>query len=175
MGNVLLISEDFIKSNSVLDNNLSGKFLFPAILSAQDIELVQTIGQNLVDALKDMVEDGSIDDNDTYRILLDDYVQPFLLYEVLSKVVIPVSYKIANAGVVNVSDDKVENAEYKTIALLKEYYNNEANVYKQRLQHYLCHNRSMYPELNGCDCAVTKAQLDSSSSCSIWLGGKRGK
>lgn len=167
MSNILLISEDYIKSNSVIDQNLSGHFLFPAILSAQDIELVQTIGQNLVDVLKDMVAEHTIEQNPDYQVLLDDYVQQFLLYQVLSKVVIPVSYKIANAGVVNVSDDKLENTEFKTIALLKEYYNNEANVYKQRLQHYLCHNRSKYPELSGCDCAVTKAQLDSSSSCGI--------
>lgn len=175
MGNILLISEDYIKSNAIIDNNLDGKYLFPAIKSAQDIELMQIMGENLVKALKDMVEDGSIEENEDYRYLLDEYVQPYLLYETLSKVVIPVSYKIANAGVVNVSDDKVFNAEFKTLALLKEYYNNEANVYKQRLQQYLCKNRSLYPELEGCDCSSVKAQLYSSSSCGIWLGGKRGK
>jgi len=42
--NVLLISEDYIKSESNLDNNVSGKYLQSAIKLAQDIELQSLIG-----------------------------------------------------------------------------------------------------------------------------------
>jgi hypothetical protein len=50
--NVLLISEDYIKSESNLDNNISGKYLQSAIKLAQDIELQSLIGTKLLEALQ---------------------------------------------------------------------------------------------------------------------------
>lgn len=50
--NVLLISEDYIKSESNLDNNVSGKYLQSAIKLAQDVELQSTIGTKLLEALQ---------------------------------------------------------------------------------------------------------------------------
>jgi hypothetical protein len=50
--NVLLISEDYIKSESNLDNNVSGKYLQSAIKLAQDIELQSLIGTKLLEALQ---------------------------------------------------------------------------------------------------------------------------
>ena len=42
MTTILLISEDYVKTNSGLDNNVYGKFLMPAIKEAQEMGL-QTI------------------------------------------------------------------------------------------------------------------------------------
>ena len=55
--NVLLISEDYIKSNSTLDNNISGKYLQAAITNAQDIELQSLIGTKLLEKIQKLVID----------------------------------------------------------------------------------------------------------------------
>lgn len=55
--NVMLISEDYIKSNSSLDNNVSGKYLQSAIFSAQDIELQSLIGTKLLEKIQKLVID----------------------------------------------------------------------------------------------------------------------
>ena len=55
--NVLLISEDYIKSESNLDNNVSGKYLQSAIKLAQDIELQSLIGTKLLEKIQKLIID----------------------------------------------------------------------------------------------------------------------
>lgn len=55
--NVLLISEDYIKSESNLDNNVSGKYLQSSIKLAQDIELQSLIGTKLLEKIQKLVID----------------------------------------------------------------------------------------------------------------------
>lgn len=172
---VLFISEDYIKSESTLDNNVSGKYLLTAIKMAQDVELRSIIGKCLLEAIQAKIFNKEIDEQENviYKDLLDAYIQPFLLYQVLSEIIIPVSYKMSNFGLMQSSDEKDYAVDNKQINLVREYYLNKANVYKKRLQDYLCKHRSEYVELkSNCECEVN---LNSSESASIWLGGERGK
>lgn len=134
--NTLLISEDFVKSNSTLDDNISSKYLLAAIVAAQDIELQSILGTSLLESLQKKVFENTINlkDNELYKTLLDGYIQPFLLYQVLSEIVIPISYKMSNFGVMQSSDDKDYAVDNKQINLVKTYYADKANVYKDRLQ-----------------------------------------
>lgn len=173
--NILLINEDYIKANSVIDNNLSGKYLQQAILDAQNIHLEQILGTKLLVKIESLVQNGEIFKEPNYKLLLDSYITDYLLYQVLSSIIIPVSYKIANAGLVTTSDDKLNNVDINSLNLLKSDYTNKANVYKARLQNYLLANRDLFPELNNCSIDQERPNLYSSSDCGIWLGGERGK
>jgi len=170
---VLLISEDFLKNNTTLDWNLSGKYLLSAVKAAQDIELRSIIGRCLLEVLQQKVFDKEIDkiENLDYKDLLDTYIMPFLCYQSVSETIIPVSYKISNFGLMNSSDEKDYAVDNREINLVRQYYTDKANVYKRRLQNYLCKNKSKYPELDDC-CEIN---LYASDSCGIWLGGYRGK
>lgn len=134
--NVLLISEDYLKTESFLDDNVSGKYLLTAIKMAQDIELQSIIGTNLLHSIQKKVFENVIEleDNWRYKDLLDNYIQPFLLYQVLSEIVIPISYKMSNFGVMQSSDEKDYAVDNKQINLVKKFYFDKANVYKERLQ-----------------------------------------
>ncbi|MBQ5917102.1 MAG: hypothetical protein IIW92_00900 [Lachnospiraceae bacterium] len=134
--NVLLISEDYLKTESFLDDNVSGKYLLTAIKMAQDIELQSIIGTKLLHSIQKKVFDNVIEleDNWRYKDLLDNYIQPFLLYQVLSEIVIPISYKMSNFGVMQSSDEKDYAVDNKQINLVKKFYFDKANVYKERLQ-----------------------------------------
>lgn len=134
--NVLLISEDYLKTESFLDDNVSGKYLLTAIKMAQDIELQSIIGTKLLHSIQKKVFDNVIEleDNWRYKDLLDNYIQPFLLYQVLSEIVIPISYKMSNFGVMQSSDEKDYSVDNKQINLVKKFYFDKANVYKERLQ-----------------------------------------
>ena len=172
---VLFISEDYIKSESMLDSNVSGKYLLTAIKLSQDVELRSIIGKCLLEAIQAKIFNSEIEEpeNELYKDLLDNYIQPFLLYQVLSEIVIPVSYKMSNFGLMQSSDEKDYAVDNKQINLVREYYLNKANVYKKRLQDHLVKNKSDYPELRtDCDCQVN---LHSSNDSGIWLGGERGK
>ena len=47
MNNILLISEKTIKENSLVSNNVDGKYIQNAIRTAQDISLQPIIGEKL--------------------------------------------------------------------------------------------------------------------------------
>lgn len=134
--NVLLISEDYLKTESFLDDNVSGKYLLTAIKLAQDVELQSIIGTVLLESIQKKVLENQIDgsENKAYKKLLDEYIQPFLLYQVLSEIVIPISYKMSNFGVMQSSDEKDYAVDNKQINLVRTYYRDKANVYKERLQ-----------------------------------------
>lgn len=187
--NVLLISEDYIKSNSTLDNNISGKYLQAAITSAQDVELQSTIGTKLLEALQkkcinwidphtpvhpieppEPLPSDSIDDSDNYRYkeLLDYYVQPYLLYQVLSEIVIPISYKLGNFGVMRTDDEKDLTSDINQVNLIKKYYRDKADFFKTRLQNWVITYYNDFPELYSYKpLKDLYPNLYSSSSCSL--------
>lgn len=187
--NVLLISEDYIKSESNLDNNVSGKYLQSAIKLAQDIELQSLIGTKLLEALQkkciDWVDPNvegavadSIDDPDNikYKELLDYYVTPFLLFQVLSEVIVPITYKLSNFGVMRTDDEKDIAADASQVNLLRKYYKDKADFFKARLQDWVITYYNDFPELYSYKPLKDMyPNLYSASSCGIWLGGARGK
>lgn len=171
----LLISEDYIKSNSGLDDNVYGKFLYPAIKEAQEMGLQTIIGSSLYETILGMVDNSTISDVEMadYKNLLDKYIQPYLLYKTIVTLIPIVGTKIANIGTVITNDEHIANITKNERDLLVDYYQFRADFYCNQLQDYLCHNRSKYPELRDCDCAKIKANLTSSATCPIWLGGRR--
>ena len=149
---VLFISEDYIKSESMLDDNVSGKYLLTAIKLAQDIELRSVIGKCLLETLQQKIFDREIDaiENGDYKDLLDVYIQPFLLYQVLSEIIIPTTYKMSNFGLMRSDDEKDYSVDNGQVNLIREFYMDKANVYKKRLQNYLCNNNSAVYRLKIC-------------------------
>ena len=123
-----LISEDYIKSESTIDNNVSGKYIQQAIKLAQDIALQEIIGTKLYNYIQDNIDTLE----SPYIELVEEYIQPYLLYKVLSEIIIPITYKISNFGLVNTNDENESVSEQ--VDKLKTYYDNKANVYKKRLQ-----------------------------------------
>lgn len=137
---VYLISEKYIKTHTPIDDNVPSNILFPAIEYAQNIELVQLIGSNLLDTLKELVKNNALIDGDKYKILLDDYIVPYLAQIVIKEIQIPISYKIKNKGVINTSDEKVTNTPLEEIKFIKEYYASRGRFLGQRIIEYLQDN-----------------------------------
>lgn len=173
MTKVLLVSEDYVKTNSNLGDNVWGKFLLPAIREAQDMRLQTIIGSNLYNALLDKVASGTVDGQ--YKDLLDDYVQVVLLYQVLSDVVDILDVKLVNLGTVRNRDEYVDNISDAERVRLKQNYEYKADFYVRRMQQFLLDNRTAFPELDDCMCNTIKKNLESAASTGIWLGGARGK
>lgn len=182
MGNrykdVLLTSEDTIKSYTNLNDNTSGEYISPAIYMAQHSDLERIIGTKLTRKLQMLVSENSIDyvENDYYRELLDDYVTDFLAYATIVRLIPIVSFKLGNSGIVRTDEEKVINMSYNEVFNIKDYYQNQADYLAYRLQKYLLANYSKFPELSTYKTMdEIRATLTSSASCGIFLGGERGK
>lgn len=177
MTNILLVSEDFIKTNSNLNENVWGEFLLPAIREAQDIELQQILGSCLYRTLLDMVDDGSIsdDENVAYKELLDGYIQEYLMYQVITDLIPIIGVKLANLGIVISNDEHINNLSESERERIKSHYQYRADFYCKRLQEFLLSNKESYAELDECACNNLKANLKSAASTGLFLGGARGR
>ena len=173
---VLLINENVIKSITNISENVNGGYILPAIKLAQDIDLEETIGTQLKEALQQKVFNNTIGTETVYKTLLDDYIQQFLTYTTIVHLIPNVAWKIGNAGVMITDDEKMTNVSSTEVDKVKWHYKHLADVYKNRLQRFLIQNYSSYPELQSYRSVQDiKANLISAASCNIQLGGKRGK
>ena len=168
-----LITETEIKTYSTIDMNVAGKYLTEAIRSAQNIDLCQIIGSRLLSKLEMIVESGDIelDAYKAYKCLLNEYIKDYLLYAIQENLVIPISYKFTNAGIMITEDEKMYQPDKSKIDLIKDYYSDKANYYKKRLQDYLIGNSQLFPELFDYELGDQFPNLYSSSDSPIWLGG----
>lgn len=174
MQNILLISEDYVKTNSELTDNMYGKYLLPAIRTSQELYLAPVLGKTLYDTIIDVVSDGSIIDpeNANFKELLDEYIQPFLLERVLADLIPIVSAKVANLGTVHSKDEYVENLSVADAEKLQHFHIIKADAYLKRMQEYLLANSDLFP-IDSCACNSMRSNLDSAASTGLWLGGYR--
>lgn len=174
---VLLVSEDYIKTYSNLNDNVFGDYLLPSIREAQDMGLQTILGECLYNRILNLVDSGDIAENENawYKALLDDYIQDYLMYQVLTDLVPIIGVKLANLGTVISNDEHVQNLTETERSNVKQYYQIRADFRARRMQEFLLNNRGEFAELNDCDCNRLRSNLDSAASTGLFLGGARGR
>lgn len=174
--NILLTSTSFVKSVSNIDNNVQEKFLIPSIKEAQNVHLQEVLGTKLFNKLIELVDTDKINDleNVEYNKLLDE-AQYFIAYQAISILCITASVKIGNIGLATTNDTNITQISLKDSFTIQEHYTNKADFYKERLQNYILMKKDCFPELKGNNKYEMNPELNSSASCSIFLGGARGK
>lgn len=173
----LLTNEDFVRTTCGISQNLAGEYIEPSLREAQDTSLRIILGSELLDKVADLISDETIgdDENAAYKALLDDSpLQYYLAYVAGIGVCQRVTFKVANAGVVKTPDEKVAVAEQPDMAKSQAFFQSKADAYGDALARWLLDNRDTIEELNEMRCSRIRAHL-TSSACSIFLGGPRGK
>lgn len=140
---VYLISEDILKSETILNDNVGAEYFGQAIETAQEIYLQQLIGTSLLNDLCEKVRDNKLTADD--KVLLDDYIIPFLKFKVLCEVTLPIAFKYRNAGVVQTNNEYVYNSGLKDAQQLATHYDQRANFFAIRLTSWLCANSTKFP------------------------------
>ncbi len=141
MERVLLISEQTIKSESVLETNVDPKILSKVIINVQEIQLKAILGTTLYNALISQVKSKILDSSfvmSSYNLqLLNDYVIPFLTHATVSEFIVVNNYKLSNKGVMKLTDNASASSNPQDIEYVKNYYDSYAAVYKSRLVKFL--------------------------------------
>ena len=170
MTNILTINE---LKNSVLNANIDDEYIQPAIDEAQSIYLREILGDALLNAVINKINGNNL--TGKYLTLVNDYIKPYLSYMVQSIIVVPITYKIRNAGVVQQYDNGFTTSQMKDTQYLKDYYDGKAEFYGNRLTEYLKKNASDIIEYRLSASNVTNPTT-SQNVTNIFLGGtKRGK
>lgn len=174
---ILLTSSEYIKSHTSLNDNTYDKMILPALERCQDIELTECLGECMVKSVQAMVADGTIrsEEKILYKELLDNYIQPFLAYSVMSNIVLEIGAVMGNGGVDTITDEHRTSLSLSDRNLVKDYWLKHADAYKRKMQEFCKEHREAFPELSGCGWCNGSANLNSSASTGIWLGGVRGK
>ena len=153
--NVLLLSEKYLKENSLVNDNVSTEYIIPAIKQAQTECLTPLLGSKLFDKLCTLVASGEISDpvNILYKELLDDYALNYLVNCTQANLQIGLTYKIRNAGaVVNSDTEHYSNADLRTIQYLEQHYRDKADQMAIRMKNFIKCHKADIPESCGCSC-----------------------
>ena len=173
MAKVLFISEDYVKRNSTVDENVDAKLIYSAIQDAQDIQIHELLGTDLYVKLKADVEDFI--ENATpipadYDTLLEAYVKPALLKWTEFEMKYMNHYKIRNSGSMIRTSDNSTAANFTEVKYLMDKESYKAQFYSDILVNYLCGNTDLYPEYCSNDDAGDISALDTGFKSSIFLG-----
>ena len=176
MRNVLLCSPDFIRLNSNISDNCNSKVLSTAIREVQEDELMEIMGEILIEKIQDLVENNEIDlpANKIYKDTLDK-AQMFIVYKVIAEVTMMFSFKIDNAGVTQSRDENLDYVGIDDVLTLKNHYDTKADHYAYLLQNYLMEHLNEIPELTEWQAWKIRSTLYSAANPSIFLGGARGR
>ena len=173
MTNILLISEDTLKTHSSLNKNVWADNLSSVIKATQDVDLQRILGPCLYKKVLELVNDGGIRNTkySIYKTLLDEYITDYLIYQTLVNLIPEISTKITNMGLVVSNDEHVQNVSQSEREIVVSQYQKYADAYCKMMQDFLKENRDSFPELDCCD----EAELNSSATTSLFLVGSRGR
>ncbi|WP_316841365.1 hypothetical protein [Pedobacter gandavensis] len=138
---LLLIDEKYIKENSAIELNASGKVLNTIIWDIQKNLLKNILGKTLYTEL--LKEAKMKNDDEAYIIsessseLLFDYVQPYLQASTLTEFIVLNSYKLSNKGVLKLSDNNASALSADELEYFKNFYDNKKNVAENNLKEFI--------------------------------------
>lgn len=170
---IFLVSPDDVKAASNINYNVNDSDVASAIRTSQNIYLRDIIGDNLLEALQEMVSGGTITsaENSAYLELLDNYVSEYLIYKANVEITVPISLKIRNIGISQDYDSNIAAAQLENIEKLADYYETQADDKQNRMIDFLIENKSAFPELEiYCPCGKKAPCLKKTANTKLYLG-----
>lgn len=149
MATALFVTEQKIKSFTLIDDNVDPSELYPYVLQAQDFYIQQTCGTKLYNKIKELVVDfvstgTPIPSN--YKTLLDDYIAPTVLHYAVYQALPALKYKVTNKGLLSGTSEVASQTSLDELQYLRNSIFDSAKFYNERLRDYLVAYQSDYPE-----------------------------
>lgn len=148
MDRTYLISTEFLKAHTIINNNVTDELLNNAIFEAQVIHIQQTIGTKLYEKLLTLVRTNDIHQAQysDYKNLLDGYVMECTAYWALYECLPYVRYKVVNKGVETQNSEWSNGVDSQELNRLQEAIADKAQFFTRRLSDFILQNRTLYPE-----------------------------
>lgn len=148
MTDTFLLSEAKLRQFTDINDNVDTELLKNAVRISQDIELQRIIGTKLYNSLMTQVDNGSFT-NSNYETLLNDYVQPFLLYAAYYEALEAIWLRPRNNGLLTpTGGENSTQADRSVYDMKRQSVNNKMQFYGEKLANYIAEEQALYPELN---------------------------
>ena len=159
---VLFISDEYVKEQSIVMQNVEASFFRSSIFEAENIQFQDIICTEMYEKIVHQFEDyqEALSTGSTAPIttfveprfldLLDDYGQEIILYYTLYHASYSFSTKVTNKGTVNQFSDESSEADRKMVDDMRKRWKNIAENYTMKISKYLMDNLELYPEYKNC-------------------------
>jgi len=146
MATVLFITRTDLVKNSIIDGNVDTDKFIQFIKVAQEIEIQNYLGTKLYDKIANDISTSSLSGN--YLTLVNEYVQPMLIWYAQAEYIPYAAYQIKNGGVFKHTSENAETVGKVEVDFLVQKARNTAEYYTQRFLDYICNNSGLFPEYN---------------------------
>lgn len=144
MAKILFISEQYLKDNSQLDENVDVKLIRSTIYDCQRDYILPILGTDLYNKLVSDISGSSLSGN--YLTLVNDYVAEALLKWCLFELQFILLYKMRNKNVSKQSSENSQPVDYTEHRYLMDRWKDKAEKRSQYVTDYLCANDDLFPE-----------------------------
>jgi hypothetical protein len=146
MATVLFIKRSDLIKNSIIDGNVDTDLFIQFIKLAQQIHVRNYLGTDLYNKISTDISGGNLTGN--YLSLVNDYVQPMLIWYAQVEYIPYAAYQIKNGGIFKHSSENAETVSKDEVDYLVEKARNSAEYYTRRFIDYMSFNNSLFPEYN---------------------------
>jgi hypothetical protein len=138
---VLLISEVKLKNFTNINKNVDMDVLKAEVQIAQDIDLQTILGAKFYHHLLSQVYSTGNTFNADETILVNDYIQPYLIQTAYFNAIPQIMYRTMNRGIVEGQMENASSVDIETMKYLRNIQKQRADWYAQRLLDYLLTGR----------------------------------
>jgi len=143
MADVLFISENYLKTSSVINDNADMKILTPTLIWVQDSYVQSILGTDLFEEIKTQINTSSVSANNTY--LLDNFLLKIIVNYTLMESTPEFKNRYMNKGLMNKSSDNSQSIDAIEMQYEMDRWRSRAEFYSERLRTYLRKNLASYP------------------------------
>ena len=134
MAEVNLISETYIRENTVFNKNVDAQDIANNIGVSQDMFLEPILGTTFYNSIQLAYSAQTLTPNE---IILMGHIKPMLAYRAAEMTLPFLNFNIKNKGIQNQYGDNSAQVDQSTFYYVKKEITNRAEWYEQRLQRYL--------------------------------------
>ena len=151
MATALFINRTDLVKNSIIDGNVDTDKFIQFIKVAQQIDIQNLLGTELYNKISADITSGAGGGaglTGNYLTLVNEYVQPALIWFAQMNYIPFAAYSITNKGILKGSSETAQNVDKNEVDYLVSKAREYANYYSTRMVDYLSFNDNLFPEYN---------------------------
>jgi hypothetical protein len=136
-------SENWIKANTAISNNVDYQDIKPFIIPAQEQLIKNRIGKSLYDRLLESIENGDYNNDELELIKL---IRPAVAYYTVYLALPFLQTKIRRAGVIRNADQFIQTVTKQEMLDLRQEFLQMSGFFMKKVEDWLCLYSNLYPE-----------------------------
>ena len=144
MATVLFITRTDLVKNSIIDGNVDTDKFIQFVKVAQEIEIQNYLGTKLYDKIGADISGSGLAGN--YLTLVNEYVQPMLIWYAQAEYIPYAAYQIKNGGMFKHTSENAETVSKTELDFIVQKARNTAEYYTNRFLDYMGSNSNLFPE-----------------------------